>query len=365
MKELRLIAGGLGPPVLATGIGLVALALGLAVSGYDPVLALGAMWSGAFGSRDAVLSAFLPRVVPLLFVGLGVGLAFRAGALNIGAEGQFYAGAIAATWIGLHLGEWPRVLAVPAVLVGAAVAGILWATVPVLLKLRFGVLEVISTLLLNFVAEALVSWMVQGPLQESKHIYPQSDPLPLAARLPQLPGTRLHLGLLLGLLLALGLWTFGRRTLAGFQLRAVGVNRLAARVAGGVRTERFFALALLASGALSGLAGGAEVSGTTFALFQNLSPGYGFTGIAVALLARLDPLVTVLTAALFAALEAGASAMQREAGVPAIAVYVVEATIIIVVLLGDSAARRVATSPGRHVATAATAGPGDSTGTEG
>ncbi|MEO8635091.1 MAG: ABC transporter permease [Gemmatimonadales bacterium] len=340
--------------LLSTGaaivIGLGVLAIGLTLSGYDAGAALAAMGTGAFGSTDAMLSAVLPRAIPLILIGLGIGLAFRGGALNIGAEGQFYAGAITATWVGLQLGArvgalgepWARIVVLPLVLLAAVGAGIVWAGIPVLLKLRFGVLEVISTLLLNFVAEALVSLMVQGPLQESKHIYPQSDLLPAAARLPQWPGTRLHLGLALALLLALGLWVFGRRTLAGFALRATGVGPTAAAVAGRIDTRRVFALALLGSGALAGLAGGAEISGTTYALFQNLSPGYGFTGIAVALLAKLNPLAIIGTGLMFAALEAGASAMQRDAGVPAIAVYVVEATIIIVVLLADARRRHLA-----------------------
>ncbi len=329
--------------VAALGIGLLVLVIGLALSGYDAVAALAALWRGPFGSLDAILSALLPRAIPLIIIGLGIGLAFRAGALNIGAEGQFYAGALAATWVGLaaaplvagSAGVLPRVLMVGAVLGAALTAGLLWAAVPVLLRLRFGVLEVISTLLLNFVAEALVSWMVQGPLQESNHVYPQSDPLPLAARLPQLSGTRLHLGLMIAVVLAVLLWVFVRRTLAGFRLRATGVNPLAAQVIGGVPVRSVFAGALLLSGGLAGLAGGIELSGTTYALFQNLSPGYGFTGIAVALLARLDPLGTVATGLLFAALEAGASAMQRDAGVPAVAVYMVEAAMIIAVLLSD------------------------------
>jgi simple sugar transport system permease protein len=231
-------------------------------------------------------------------------------------------------------------LAVPTVLAAALAAGLLWAAVPVVLRLRFGVLEVISTLLLNFVAEALVSWMVQGPLQEARHVYPQSDPLPLSARLPHLAGTRLHLGLALALALAAGLWVFVRRTLPGFQLRATGVNPAAAETTGRINTRRVFAFALGASGALAGLAGGCEVSGTSFALFQNLSPGYGFTGIAVALLARLDPLATIATGLLFGALEAGAISMQREAGVPAVVVSVVEAVIILVALLADVSRRR-------------------------
>ena len=312
----------------------------LLAAGVTAGPALAALWRGAFGSPDAIFSSLLPRAIPLIIIGLGIGLAFRAGAFNIGAEGQFYAGAIVATWVGLALGGWPRAVAVPVVLITATLAGMAWAAVPALLRVRFGVLEVISTLLLNFVAEALVSWMVVGPLQEARHVYPQSDPLPLAARLPQLPGTRLHLGLALALLLALGLWVLGRWTLAGLRLRAVGLNPDAAETMGGVRPLRVLALALIASGACAGLAGGSEVSGTTFALFQNLSPGYGFTGIAVALLARLHPLGIVLTGLLFAALEAGAGAMQRDAGVPAVAVYVVEAVVILIVVLSDVAARR-------------------------
>lgn len=337
---LRRLGQALRTPVLAVMIGLAVLVIGLAAAGYPPLPALAALWRGALGTPDAVLSALLPRAIPLILIGLGIGLAFRAGAFNIGAEGQFYAGAIAATWVGLTLGAWPRLVAVPTVLLAGCAAGLAWAAVPALLRVRFGVLEVISTLLLNFVAEALVSWMVLGPLQESKHTYPQSDPLPLAARLPQLPGSRLHLGLAVALCLALALWLFGRRTLAGFQLRAVGLNPVAARVMGGVRPERFFAAALLISGAFAGLAGASEVSGTTFALFQNLSPGFGFTGIAVALLARLHPLGIVATGLLFAGLEAGAGAMQRDAGVPAVAVYVVEAVVILTIVLADPAARR-------------------------
>jgi simple sugar transport system permease protein len=321
-------------------LGLVVLAAGLQLAGYDAAAALAALWRGAVGSWYALTSATLVRAVPLIVIGLGVALAFRAGALNIGAEGQFYAGAIAATWVGLHVTGRPAAVAVPAVLLAAALAGAVWVAAPVWLKLRFGVLEVISTLLLNFVAESLVSLMVLGPLQESQHIYPQSDPIAEAARLPLLPGTRLHAGLVLALLGAAALWYLFARTLWGFRLRAVGAGPRAAEISGRIDARRMGAVALLGSGALAGLAGGIEISGVSYALFQNLSPGYGFTGIAVALLARLHPLGVVITGLLFGALEAGAGAMQRDAGVPAVAVYVVEAVVIIVVLLADASARR-------------------------
>jgi len=326
----------------ALGAGIGVLAIGLAASGYDPILGLGALGRGAFGSWYNFTSATLVRAVPLILLGLGVALAFRAGALNVGAEGQFYAGAIVATWVGIHVAGWPSALAIGAVWGAAAVAGVLWIALPVLLKVRFGVLEVISTLLLNFVAEAAVSYAVTGPLQEAKRIYPQSDPIAAAARLPLLPGSRLHGGILLTVLLAAALWFLFTRTRWGFRLKAVGLGPEAARVSGRIPVKRVIAGALLWSGALAGLGGGVEISGVTYTLFQNLSPGYGFTAIAVALLARLHPLGIVATGILFGAIEAGAQGMQREAGVPAVAVQVAEATIILAVLLAEVLARRSA-----------------------
>ncbi|MBA3496394.1 MAG: ABC transporter permease [Gemmatimonadales bacterium] len=327
-------------PLLAILLGLAVLAGGLQLAGYDAAAALTSLWRGAFGSWYAFSSATLVRAVPLIVVGLGIALAFRGGALNIGAEGQFYAGAIAATWVGLHVAGRPAVVAVTAVLVAALLAGAAWVLVPIWLKLRFGVLEVISTLLLNFVAESLVSLVVQGPLQEAQGIYPQSDPIAEVARLPLLPGTRLHAGLALALIGAAALWYVVARTLWGFRLSAVGAGPRAAEISGRIDARRVTAVALLGSGAVAGLAGGIEVSGVSYALFQNLSPGYGFTAIAVALLARLHPLGVVAAGMLFGALEAGAGAMQREAGVPAVTVYVVEAVVIMVVLLADTGARR-------------------------
>jgi simple sugar transport system permease protein len=156
------VSWALGAVVLGLGM----LVAGLYLTGYDAAAALAALWTGAFGSWYAFTSATLVRAVPLILIGLGIAIAFRGGAFNIGAEGQFYAGAIAATWIGIHLSTQPAWLAIPVLLVGSVVAGAAWVAVPVWLKLRFGVIEVISTLLLNFVGESLVSLLVQGPLQE-------------------------------------------------------------------------------------------------------------------------------------------------------------------------------------------------------
>jgi ABC-type uncharacterized transport system permease subunit len=317
----------------ALGAGLVVLAAGLALAGYPPGAALGALWRGGFGSWYALSSATLPRAVPLLLIGAGVTLAFRAGAFNIGAEGQFYAGAIAATWLGLHLGAWPAVFALPVLGLAAMLAGAAWCAIPALLRLRFGVLEVISTLLMNFVALALVSLMVTGPLQEARRTYPQSDPIAESARLPMLPGTRLHLGLAVAVAVCLLLQVLYNRTTWGFRFRALGAGPKAAVLTGRIPAHRYLATALMGSAALAGLAGGVEVSGVSYALFQNLSPGYGFTAIAAALLARLEPIALLATAFLFAGLEAGAGAMQREAAIPSVVVYVVEAVVILVVVV--------------------------------
>ncbi len=332
-----------GAAALLTGLGV--LALGLEAAGYPAGRALGALWSGAFGSWYAITSATLVRAIPLIIIGLGLAIAFRAGSFNIGGEGQFYAGAIAATWLGLHLGSLPSLLAVPAVLAGSILAGALWVAVPVLLRVRYGVLEVISTLLLNFIAEATTSLVVQGPLQERQGIYPQSDAIAESARLPVLPGTRLHAGLLLALVGAGILHVLFTRTLWGFQLRAVGLGPRAAEISGRIDSRWMAAAGLALSGAIAGLAGGVEVTGVSYALFQNLSPGYGFTAIAVALLGRLHPFGVVVAGLLFGALEAGAGAMQRDAGVPSVAVYVVEAVVILVVLLAESLRRDGMVSP--------------------
>lgn len=311
-------------------LGLLLLCAFLAVAGFDVAAALTALWRGAFGSWYAISSATLVRATPLIILGLAFTLASRGGALNIGMEGQFALGATAATWAALHVTTWPPLVAIPMVLGVGAIAGAAWVLVPVALRLRFGVTEVISTLLLNFVADGVVSYAVTGPLQEPTHIYPQSATIAASAQLPRLiEAARMHLGLPIALLLAAALGLLLQRSRWGFRLRAVGAGATAARISGGIAAPAVLASALLWSGALAGLGGAIEVSGVSRALYQNLSPGYGFTAIAVALLGRLQPLGVVIAGLLFGALEAGAGAMQRDAGIPAVAVQVVEAVVIL------------------------------------
>lgn len=295
--------------------------------------ALLAFWDGAVGSSYAIWSATLVRATPLLLVGLAVALAFRAGVLNIGAEGQLVLGAISASGVALAFPAWPALLLLPAMIVAGAGGGAIWAGIAAWLRHRFGVLEVISTIMLNFVAAALISWMVRGPLQEPTQVYPMSVRFSESARWPfLLSGQRAHLGLVLGVLAALLLWFVLNHTAAGFRVRAVGASAAAAESAGGVDARRLTWRVFVASGALAGLAGASEVGGVTWALYEGISPGYGYTAIAVALLARLDPRGVLLTALFFGALEAGGASMQRNAGVPAVTVQVATASVLLAVL---------------------------------
>jgi simple sugar transport system permease protein len=325
------------------GTVVVAITLGAALlllaGGYGVGEGLRALWYGSLGSWYAFTSSTLVRAIPLMFTGCAVAVAFRAGVFNIGAEGQFLAGAAAATAFVLTapLRQLPGALVVTVALLLAAVMGAAWAAIAAVLRVRFGVLEVISTIMLNFVALYSVSYLVRGPLQEPTRIYPQSATIGDALHLPRIPGAgRLHAGLVLAILLTMIAGWFFRRSAAGFRLIAVGESPSAAASAGGIDVSKTMAGAFMASGALAGIAGGVEVLGITYALYENISPGYGYTAIAVALLAGLDPWRVVVTAVLFGALEAGAGAMQRDAGVPSTLVSVIEALLILALVVAQA-----------------------------
>jgi simple sugar transport system permease protein len=330
-----------GVPLAALAVTVLVAAIALSVGGYDPGAALGALIRGAAGTPDAFLSITLVRAVPLLLTGLGVAVAFRAGVWNIGAEGQLYAGALAAVWVALAAEGMPAWVLLPAVVLASAAGGAAWAWIPAFLKLRRGVGEVITTLLLNFVAMHLTGWMVNGPLQESRGVFSQTDEIAAAARLPLLvPGSRLHWGFALAVLLAVAIWMVLRWTAFGFRVRALGASPDAAVAAGRVDAGRLTYGVFLLSGALAGLAGGVQVSGVTYVLYEGLSPGHGYTAIAVALLAGLHPLGVLASGTFFGALEAGAGAMQRLAGIPSAWVRGVEALVILSVVAVELGLRR-------------------------
>lgn len=325
--------GAILAPIVLLASALLLTALLLLIAGFPPGPALAALVSGSVGSVDAFVSGTLVRTTPLLLTGLAVALAFRAGLLNIGAEGQLLAGACAATAVGVSTSAAFGWLALPAALLAGAATGALWAGIAGVLRSRFSVHEVISTLMLNFIALHATGWLVRGPLQEPTGIYPQSAGVAEFARIPLVAaGSRLHYGVVIALLAALVSGWVLRHHWAGFRLRAAGANPFAAQSAGRVNVKRLTLRVFLISGAIAGLAGAVELTGVTFALYENFSPGWGYTAIAVALLARLDPWLTVPSALLFGALQAGAAAMQRDAGVPLVMAGVVEALLILAVL---------------------------------
>jgi len=315
------------PAALSVAIALVVSAVIVAATGGDPWLAFRALVEGAFGSSYG-LSEVAVKTCPLLLTGLAVAIAFRTGIWNIGAEGQLLAGAIAFTWLGTPPRALPEWCALPAGLLLAALAGALWSGLAGVLKVYRGVDEVIGTIMLNFIALGLLGYLVNGPMMEAAGSYPQSDAIAAAMRLPRLfPGLRVHAGLPLALLLAAATYVLLFKTVRGYELRAVGANDKAARLAG-ISVRRNILATFLLSGALAGLAGGIEVAAITFRLYERFSPGYGFTAIAVSLLGRLHPVGVIAAALLFGALDAGASAMQRVAGVSSVLVTLIQATVI-------------------------------------
>ena len=308
--------------------GLSLLVLVILAAKASPLAVAAALARGALGSKDSLANT-LVQTTPLLLTGLGVALAFKGKLFNIGAEGQFLLGAIFATWAGTQ--KLPAPLYLPLVLLTGALGGALWAALAAALKLWRGVQEVLSTLLLNFVAVQLVAWLVRGPLQESVKQFPQSDKLAVPARLAFLwPGTQLHQGVLIALVLAIVVWFYLSRTASGFMLRAVGAGAEAAEAAG-ILVSKTTWITFLLSGALSGLAGAVQISGVTYFLADPYSKGYGYTAIAVALLANLSPLWVMVTALFFGALTAGATEVQT-AGVSSVVIQVLQAVVLLTVL---------------------------------
>lgn len=300
-------------------------------TGENPLEAYYHFLVSPFLSRSGTIEV-LVKSTPLLFTGAALALAFSGGYWNIGAEGQLYAGAVAAVWLGTRMEGWPGWAAIPALLVGSALAGALWAVPPAWLKTRLEVDEVVTTLLLNPVMLFFVSALLNGPWRDPVSGWPQSPPIAAAAELPRiLPRSRLHLGFLLALLVLGVLWWVLARTRFGLEMRAAGQGAEAARFLG-VRVKRVTLLVALLSGALAGLAGGTEVAGIHHHLIESLSAGYGYSGIIVAMLGGLHPL-GVLVAALFLGLiGTGAQTMSRALSVPAYLGDVVQGTLLLTIL---------------------------------
>lgn len=297
----------------------------------------GLLLQGAFGSLFA-WSETLTRAIPLILTGLAATVAFRARLFNIGAEGQLYAGALAAVAVGgLHGGEGlalPLWLLFPLMMLAAALAGALLLLGPALMKQLLGVDEVVTTLLLNFIVLLLVSALLDGAMKDPMAMgWPQSVSLVPELELSRLvEGTRVHSGLIGAVLLALLVWALFKYTVLGFDIRAVGANPRAAAFAG-VPVTRTVVLVALLSGALAGLAGAIEVAGRASYVTLDMSPGYGYSGIVIAMLAGLNPLGVIAAGVFVAGVLVGADSMSRAIGVPTYLADVIVAVALLSVLV--------------------------------
>ena len=329
--RLRLARQGLvGRILLAVLLSLLCAAGLIALSGHDPLTAFAAMVAGAVGSPHQI-GAALNRTTPYLLAGAGVALCFRAGIINIGAEGQIAVGGIGAAAVALALPVGSPVVAIVLALAGGALAGAIWAGVATAIHLGRRVHEVLATLLLNFVALLLVQQALAGPLGQFGAGFLQSPLMPRAAWLPRLPGIDANPGFLVALAAAALLSALLWRTRFGFALRIAGASRPAAAYAG-VSVARLTWGVMLLAGTLAGIAGGIEVLGVQRRLIEGFSLGFGFKAVTVALLGALEPLAVVPAALFVGLLEAGALSMQRQIGVPSALVAVIEGLTMMFVL---------------------------------
>jgi simple sugar transport system permease protein len=310
----------------------IASALVLA-AGASPLDVFALVAKGAAGSQFALFET-LTRATPLIFTGLAVAVAFRARLWNIGAEAQLYAGAIVTVVLGTGALPLPAVILIPLLIAASLAAGALLLLVPATLKLRLGVDEVVTTLLFNFIMLLFVSMLLEGVLKDPTGLgWPQSQKLVAEARLPRVvTGRRLHYGFVLAVVAAAVVWVIMKKTALGFEMRAVGHNPEAARFAG-IPVNRVLVKTALLSGGLAALAGFSEVSGLKGNLTLDLSAGYGYTGIVVAMLALLNPLGVVVSAIFVAGIFVGADAMSRAAGVPSYIADVMVALALITMVV--------------------------------
>jgi len=335
-------------PVFAS---LAAFAIGgvmLLILGANPIQAYAALFQGAFGSWNAVAETMV-KAVPLLLVGLGICIAFRANVINIGGEGQMIMGALLATVIGLTFTTWPGWMVISIAMVVGFLGGAIWGAVPGFLKAYFQVNEILSTVMMNAIAVQLMNYMLRGPMIDPAQAslaskIPQTARLLPEFHLPRLVPTRLHLGVLIALVLAVVVYIILFHTTLGYRIRAVGHNPDAARY-GGIRVRRQIVIALLLSGAFAGLAGAIQVYGLNYRMITDGSAsGFtgsaGFNGIVAALFGQLHPLGTIPASFIFGAMLVGANSLQRAMQVPSAFITALNGLVVVFVVSSEIWRRR-------------------------
>lgn len=321
------------PPAIALSAAVIISSLLAMIAGANPFSVFGYIINGAFGSKFAILET-LNRATPLIFTGLAAAVAFRAKFWNIGAEAQLYAGALITVLLGTGMLPWPSLAILPIIAIGAVIAGAIILLIPAVLKTRFGVDEVVTTLLFNFIFLLFISMLLEGPIKDPTGLgWPKSARLIPEARLPRIvEGLRLHWGFALAIVAAISIWIIQTRTTLGYEMRAVGLNKHAATFAG-INVNNVIIKTALLSGGVAALAGFSEVAGLKGNLTLDLSPGFGFTGIIVAMLAMLHPIGVIVAALFVAGIVVGANSMSRAADVPTYLADIMLATALLLMVL--------------------------------
>jgi ABC-type uncharacterized transport system permease subunit len=316
-----------------------AIVVTLLLSAVPILLAGGHLWKsyfylfyGALGTRYNLLETFV-KASPLILTGLAVAFAFRAKFWNIGAEGQLLAGALTATVFGVHLGAIPPALVLPITIVAGFLAGGIWASIPALLKTKLKVDDVVSTLLLNYVMLHIMGALLFGPLQQPGSSWPRSSAIIEAACYPiLLTRSRFHLGILISFLAVGIIWFINKKTIFGYRTKAVGINVRAAHF-GGINTTSVILWTALISGGLAGLAGVGELCALQYRLIMDISPGYGYSGIVIAMLGNLHPVGVLFSSFFFSVIIVGAQTMSRMTGVPTYIAEVIQGMALMVMLI--------------------------------
>src|SRR6476660_148633 len=330
-------------PVFATLAALIVGAVMLLFLKVNPLEAYQALWVGAFGSPNAFAET-LVKATPLLLVGIGICISFRGDVINIGGEGQMIIGAILATWVGLTFTTLPGWVVITLAMFAGFLGGAIWGGIPGFLKAYFRVNEILSTVMMNAIAVQLMNFLLRGPLIDPSQAklaskIPQTARLLEQFHLPRLSPTRLHLGVLIAVILAVLVYILLWRTTLGYRIRAVGQNPNASRYAG-IKVPRYVVLALLLSGAFAGLAGATQVFGVNYRMITDGSAsGFtgsaGFNGIVAALFGQLHPIWSIPASVLFGALLVGANSMQRVVQVPSAFVTALNGLVVVFVVSSE------------------------------
>jgi simple sugar transport system permease protein len=318
-------------PILSIVCSFLVGAIMIACIGGNPLEAFYYLFKGAFGTSSNIGETVI-KAVPLIFTGLAATFAYRCGVFNLGAEGQFVMGAIVSIWISTTFTGIPAVLQLIMSITGGAIAGGLWALIPGILKITRGLNEMIVSIMLNYIAILFMGFLYSGPLREGS--VPQTAAV--SAELGKLfSGSRIHIGIVIALLIAIAVYYFLFYTSGGFKLRSVGLNPMAAEY-NGFPVKKLILMSFVISGAIAGIGGSVELHGTQYRLMAGFGDGYGFDGVSVALIGQLNPIGTVLVAYLFAVLRKGATTMQVGTGMPTSVIDIIQALVIVFAVAGTA-----------------------------